>query len=570
MRPAGKGKLDSLYFDYPNFEFRRPPEMSGETTRHAVAVVGAGPIGMTAALELARQGVACVLLDNKTTLNDGSRAICVSRNSFETLQQLGAVESFEAKALGWTHGRCYYRNEMIYRLEMPHSDNERFMPMYNIQQQYIEQFLVDRIAAFPDLIDLRWQNEVVDVTQAEGEVTLTVKTPAGSYALRADYLLAADGAKSQIRKRLGLRLQGKNLPGNYVIADIQMEHNFPTERRSFFESQANPDSTILVHRQPDNIWRVDWQVRPHQDRDDAMSEETIRSKVQAIVEMIGHTGPWELEWWSIYTANTLCLDEYRHGRIFFIGDAAHIVPIFGVRGLNNGITDAANAAWKLAYVLRGEANDQLLDSYSPERRGATLDVFQNAGKSSRFMTPPSRGFELMRKAALQLALTEAFAKRFADPRQVEPYTYADSPLTSHCEADAAFEGGIGAGDVAVNYRLDDSGFLLDHLATGFTGLYFTYEGRVPKEIKVLSARLNGLDRNARVLVVTPLPIETAEDSMATLQIAGDSQVFEGYGASEGTFYLLRPDRHVAARWLKAAPDEVEQALRKMLTGAGYE
>lgn len=515
---------------------------------------------MTAALELARQGVACVLLDNKSTLNDGSRAICVSRNSFETIQQLGAVARFEEKGLGWTHGRCYYRDEMIYRLEMPDSPDERFKPMYNIQQQYIEQFLVERIAQFPHLIDLRWQNEVVGVTQSDSEVTLTVNTPEGPYELNAEYLLASDGAKSPIRRHLGLRLQGENLPGNYVIADIQMDHDFPTERRSFFESKANPESTILVHRQPDNIWRVDWQIQPQDDRDEAVSEQTIRSRVQAIVEMIGHTGPWDLEWWSIYTANTLCLEQYRHGRILFIGDSAHIVPIFGVRGLNNGITDAVNAAWKLAYVLRDEADEPLLDSYSPERRGATLDVFQNAGKSSRFMTPPSRGFALMRKAALQLALTEDFAKRFADPRQVEPYTYAASHLTSHLQADAEFESGVGAGDVLINCRLDDHHHLLDCLGVGFTGIYFTETGFIPDAISKLAKALRQVDQNARVIALARRTPPPADDDVHIQVVAKDSRVFEYYGAGERSFYLIRPDRHVAARWLKAAPSEIEQAL----------
>lgn len=560
MRPAGRGKLESLYFDYPAFEFQRPPEMSGDAKRHQVVIAGAGPIGMTAALELARQGVACVLLDNKNTLNDGSRAICVSRNSFETIQQLGAVARFEEKGLGWTHGRCYYRDKMIYRLEMPHSPEERFKPMYNLQQQYIEQFLVERIKQFPDLIDLRWQNEVVGVSQSDNEATLTVNTPEGSYELNTEYLLASDGAKSPIRTQLGLRLQGENLPGNYVIADIQMDHDFPTERRSFFESKANPESTILVHRQPDNIWRVDWQIQPQDDRDEAVSEKTIRSKVQAIVEMIGHTESWDLEWWSIYTANTLCLDKYRHGRILFIGDSAHIVPIFGVRGLNNGITDAVNAAWKLAYVLRGEANEPLLDSYSPERRGATLDVFKNAGKSSRFMTPPSRGFELMRKAALQLALTEDFAKRFADPRQVEPYTYAASTLTSHLQADAEFESGVGAGDVLINCRLDDDHHLLDCLGVGFTGLYFTKTGVVPDAISGLEKDLQEIDQTAQVIALALRSPSSSDCHPRVWRVAKDSQVFECYGAGEGSFYLVRPDRHVAARWLKAAPSEIEQAL----------
>jgi 3-(3-hydroxy-phenyl)propionate hydroxylase len=548
--------LESLYFSYPKFRFRRPPELKGRCGRYPVAVAGAGPVGMTAAIALARRGIPCVVLDRKDTLNDGSRAICVSRHSFEILQTLGAVEPFERKGLAWTHGRCYYRDRMIYRLEMPHSDQERFFPMYNLQQQFIEQFLAEKIARFPDLIDMRWQSQVIDVRKRD-EVELSVRTPEGEYSLRSRYLLAADGAKSRIRELLGVRLKGENLPGRYVIADIQMEHDFPTERRCFFESDANPEATILIHKQPDNIWRIDWQLSEHQDPSQAMEENEVRARVQSILKMIGHTGSWELEWWSIYTANTLCLDDYRHGPVLFVGDAAHIVPIFGVRGLNNGFADAENAAWKLAYVLNGEADERLLDSYSPERRGATLDVFRNAGKSSRFMTPPSRGYALLRKAALQLALTQEFTRKLADPRQAVPYTYRDSPLSDYRMRDREFVGGVEAGDVAVNRMIADGDYLLDSFGLGFIGLYFSRQEKIPKVICDLFVRLATADRNFKPIIIASKALQATG---ITVIEDRPGSIFAAYAATDGSFYLLRPDRHVAARWLSAEPDEVEQAL----------
>ncbi|WP_321394901.1 FAD-dependent oxidoreductase [Emcibacter sp.] len=551
MRPKGKGQNDFLYFDYPTFPFHRPPEMDGQEVIHPVVIVGAGPVGLTAALELARRGVRSVVLDEKDTLNDGSRAICISRNSFETLQQLDVVEPFLDKALGWTHGQCFYRDKMIYRLEMPHSGEERFLPMYNIQQQYIEQYLVDKAADYPDLIDLRWQSRVTGLKRNSQGVTLKVDTPEGEYELQSDWLLAADGARSPIRKMCGLRLKGDNLEGNYVIADVQMQHDFPTERRSFFRSSANPDATILVHKQPDNIWRVDYQLQEGESAEDAVREENIRPRVQAILDMIGHQGDWKLEWWSIYTANTLCLDDYRDGRVIFIGDSAHIVPIFGVRGLNNGFADAVNAAWKLAYVLKGAAPECLLDSYTPERRGATLDVFANAGKSARFMTPPTPGYALMRETVLSLAVDNDFAKKFADPRQVQPYTYADSPLTAFPERDVEFDAGPSAGSPALNRKLAEDDYLLDHLGRGFSGLYFSDDGNVPGQIEELFAELK-VDGDA----FTPVVLNREDHASA----------FAAYNAQSGTFYLIRPDRHIAARWKEIIPQEVEQALAVTLGG----
>lgn len=541
MRPAGRGMLDSLYFKYPTFPARRVPGHESGQEECTVAIVGAGPIGMTAALTLARYGIASVLLDRKDTFNDGSRAICIARPSFQIFEQLGVVEPFLAKSLGWTRGKSFYRDRQIYQFEMPHAPHDKYLPMYNLEQQYIEQFLHDAVAAEP-LIDMRWQSDAIAIDQANSHVTLRIKSPFGEYNLDADYVLAADGARSPLRSLMGLRLNGENYEGHYVIADVRMQHDYPTERRAFFEPKSNPGGTVLVHKQPDDIWRIDYQLKPGESGAEATREDNIRSRLAAILDDIGHKGTWELEWWSIYTANTLALDDYKHGRVMFIGDSAHIVPIFGVRGLNNGLADAFNAGWKLAYVLNGWSQPSLLDSYTPERRGATLDVFANAGKSTRFMTPPTRGYRLMREAVLSLALRHDFARAFADPRQMQPYTYADSPLTQTGDAGE----GPRLGALAPNVRNPDGTFLLDGPAGGFTLLTFA----------------------ASADPAIPLGLQAAmkaKDPLFRITLCGtQSEAARIYGASTGTTFLLRPDLHVAARFPSIQPDALLRALDKAM------
>jgi 3-(3-hydroxy-phenyl)propionate hydroxylase len=550
MRPAGKGSLDSLYFDYPIFRARRVPELDGFAARHPVVIVGAGPIGMTAALVLARYGIRSVLLDRKDTFNDGSRAICVARPSMHILERVGAVAPFVEKALGWRFGRSYYRGEQIFRLEMPHPPGEKYLPMYNLQQQYIEKFLHDAVAAC-DLIDMRWQSELAGIESRADGVSLGISSPAGDYRLDADYVLAADGARSPIRSQLGLRLKGENYEGKYVIADIRMDHDFPTERRAFFEPGGNPGGTVLIHKQPDDIWRVDYQLREGESEEEALLEDNIRARVGAILADIGHDKPWELEWWSIYSANTLCLDDYRHGRIFFIGDAAHIVPIFGVRGLNNGLADADNLGWKLALVLNGEADDQLLDSYSPERRGATLEVFAHATKSTRFMTPPTRGWRLAREAALSLSLRHEFPRGLANPRQMQPYSYSESPLTPFAGRDAEFAAGPFSGNASPNAELADGSHLLDRAGDGMTAILFC-DGSPDAEQAELLAQLGKLDKR-----FVPLLIQRNRTARGAKNILdGDGEIAGLFAATPGTLYLLRPDLHIAGRWKTVIPGEV--------------
>jgi len=351
--------------------------------------------------------------------------------------------------------------------------------------------------------------------------------------------------------RPGLRMKGDNYEGRYVIADIRMDHDFPAERRAFFDPSGNPGGTVLIHKQPDDIWRVDYQLREGASEQDALKEENIRARVGAILADIGHTKPWELEWWSIYSANTLCLDDYRHGRVFFIGDSAHIVPIFGVRGLNNGLADADNIGWKLAAVLKGTADDTLLDSYSPERRGATLEVFANATKSTRFMTPPTRGWRLAREAALSLSLKHEFPRGLANPRQMQPYTYSKSPLTPYACRDTDFASGPPCGSASPNAKLADGSFLLDRAGDGMTAILFC-DGPPNAEQTALLERLGDLDRRFVSLLVRRQGTVSHAGAVAD----DNDEIARLFGAQPGTLYLLRPDLHIAGRWRAIVPNEV--------------
>ncbi len=389
-----------------------------------IIVAGGGPVGLTAALSLARNGHKVTVLEADDDICEGSRAICISRRSLQILARLGVAERFMAKGLSWTEGHSYLGTREIFHLKMPQSPEDRFPPFINLQQFHAEKFLLDACAE-TGLVEVKWGHRVVAVKAGPDRVEL--ETDKGG-KLTADWVVAADGARSFLREGLGLKLEGKSYEGRYLIADIEMACDWPTERKVWFDPVSNPGSTIIMHRQPDDVWRIDYQLLEHEDGEEALREENVTARIAAHLAMVGLTGPWRLLWRSLYRAHTLSLADYVHGRVIFAGDAAHLVPIFGVRGLNSGFDDAMNLAWKLDLVIRGEAPASLLDSYTQERRGACLENIENATKSTWFMSPPSDGFALVRDATLELATEHPQFRVLIDPRQSSAHLYRSDAI----------------------------------------------------------------------------------------------------------------------------------------------
>jgi 3-(3-hydroxy-phenyl)propionate hydroxylase len=533
-----------------------PPLQNGvDCRRHPVVVVGGGPVGYSTALGLANHGVPVVLIEADDSVCLGSRAICISRRSLEIVERLGAVDGFLKVGLPWTGGRSYYRDTEVLHFTMPQDENQKLPPMVNLAQYSIEQFLLDAARALPDLIDVRWQTKVTAIDAGKDGARLTLSTPQGDYALDADWVVAADGGRSFLRESLGLPLKGTSYEGRYVIVDIRLDSPRPTERLAYFDPPCNPGSTVLVHKQPNNVWRIDYQLQDGEDPDAAIKPENVLPRVRSLLAMMGETGAWNPIWLGIYKANALTLESYRHGRVLFAGDAAHLVPIFGVRGANSGIDDADNLAWKLAFVVRGLASDKLLDSYSDERVAATHENLSYGTKSTEFMAPPSFAFDLMRMAVLSLAVKHAGVRSLINPRQSSAITYSASSLNAAPERSAAFAAGPVPGAVLPECPVTlagggepHEGHLTDLVHPCFTAFYFADEPTLPADLRSL---VGTMAQRAIPFKLVPVTRHLGSAGSAPHGWDHTGRLFQMYGAQPGTLYLVRPDGHVLARWREA-------------------
>ena len=561
----------SIYYQYqvhqPWLASQHTSEHTGEQ-KHPIVIVGTGPVGLTMALEIARHGQRCVVLESELQVSEGSRAIVFTRRSMEILQQVGVAHRVTETGLPWCFGNSIYRGQRVFRMENARADDDRFFPMINLQQQYLEEYLVDAAEANP-LIDLRWGNRVNKVEQKSSQkgeqAFVEVDTPEGIYELQTDWLVACDGARSGIRTAMNLQMEGASYEGRFVIADIRIDLPLPTERLAFFDPTWNPGNTILMHREPHGIWRVDYQLPAGEDPEDALKPESLKARIDAQLEMIGFGGtPWEMDWSSVYSARALTLPNYVHGRVIFAGDAAHMLPIFGVRGANTGFQDAQALGWRLALVAKGAASTKLLDSYSSERVGAAREIVEEAGKSTRFMAPPTRGFRLLRDAVLSLSLTQPFVGPLYHWRTSRPHEYGSSPLNSVGDDNLLFKAGPAHGAPPVNVRFSAESYLLDHLGGGFDLLYFTDGKAIPAELRQVVEAVMARGVDVRLIAISSVGAASIPGADLVLDDS-EGRCRTRYGVmANGAAYLLRPDQHVCARWMALDANRLQAAFKAAL------
>jgi 3-(3-hydroxy-phenyl)propionate hydroxylase len=542
-------------YTHPVYPYAKPAELTGSPRHWPVIIAGAGPVGLTAAIDLAQRGIDVLVLDEDDTVSVGSRAICWSKRTLEILDRLGCGERLVRKGVGWSVGRVFFRGEQVYQFDLLPEQGHRRPAFINLQQYYVEQFLVERAVELPEA-ELRWRHKVVGVTPESDRIAVRVATPDGEYTVQADWLIAADGARSAVRTLLGLESEGQVFHDHFLIIDIHMRSDFPAERRFWFDPPFHANQSALLHRQADNVWRVDFQLGPDADPEEEKKPERIMPRLKA---MLGEKAEFDIEWASVYTFQCRRMRSFRLGRALFVGDAAHVVSPFGARGANSGIQDVDNLVWKLELVLEELAPPTLLDSYDAERTFAADENIRNSTRSTDFITPKSAVSRTFRDAALMLAKRHAFARRLINSGRLSlPATLESSPLNT--PDTTPFEGHMQPGTPAADAPVHGprGTWLLDYLGEEFTLLVFAAELR------------HALLHDLAALANEPIPCrsvvvceqEWPPQSRLTRIADATGMVAKRYDARPGTAYLFRPDQHVCARWRDFDPHDARAAIAR--------
>jgi len=504
----------------------RPPVFPYRTlgashARRRVVVVGAGPVGLTLAIDLRLRGIDVTLVDEDDTVSTGSRAICWAKRSLEIFDRLGVARPIVERGITWNKGRVFHRDREVYGFDLLPEAAHAFPAFVNLQQYHVEEALVGRAESVG--VELLWKHRVTGL-DLRGQPTLKVETPEGASTIEADWILACDGARSQVRRLMGLPFTGQVFEDRFLIADVHMQADFPTERWFWFDPPFHPGGSALLHRQADDIWRIDLQLGRDADPVEERKPERVIPRLQA---MLGADKRFEIDWVSVYTFQCRRLDRFRHRRVFFLGDAAHQVSPFGARGGNSGIQDADNLGWKLALVLDGKAPERLLDSYDAERGPAADENILHSTRATDFITPKTEMSRLFREAALSLAGEHAFARRFINSGRLSSACVQKSSPLNTSDVDA-FTDRMCPGSAAADAP-SGNGWLLPKLGgRDFTLLRFGAEVDCP---------------------------------LASVEATSDEAI-QRYDARPGTAYLIRPDQHVAARWRQPTRAAVEAALAR--------
>lgn len=506
-----------------------------------VIIVGAGPTGLALACQLIRYGIDFVIFDRKNAITDLSKAIAVQARTLEIYEQFGLAESAVEQGAIARAANIVAAGEISGSIHLSEigKDLSPFPFALLLEQSKNEQLLYDYLRCHDKKV--RWQTALETVSQANEKVSATIKNADGeTETILGKYLVGCDGAKSLIRQQLDFEFVGTTIDALFYVADVEME--FPSGNAD--EIYVSFGAYMFVAFFPlkeNNFWRVVGNLPDEKNERREAGEvdyEEVETRVRDIIKM-----PLDIKtvkWFSTYRVHSRRVDKFRDRRVFLAGDAAHIHTPAGGQGMNTGIGDAYNLAWKLALVLRGTANDSLLDTYDAERLENAKNLLETTDRAFTFGTHDDFLTGFLRTHVFPLvagfALKFDWVKRAVFPLVSQiGISYRESDLSDH-RGDGDFS--VKAGD-RIPYFLIDGRSVFDFLREPkFHYLVFSNEAVNFDGIFGKDNAADGLRLDCQSFPLVP-------------------RIAEIFGAQEPFGVLVRPDNHVAFVSKSVSSDELK-------------
>ena len=519
-------------------------------THWPVVIVGAGPTGLTLAGFLGRYGVDVLIVERNPQTVQEPRAVSINDESLRTMQSVGIINDLVPHiVLGY--GSEYFSPRGRLFLKVKPSTLEYGYPRRNaFRQPILERLLRDNLSRFSN-VTLLFETELVGVAQSEKSVSLDLSSNAAPLRVSCDYLVGCDGSRSFVRQALGVDLHGSTFKERWLIIDLEGT----TDRTRDTKVYCNPAQPCLSLPGPNGTRRFEYMLREGEADDDVLAPD----RVAALLSLYGNDNRATLRRKVVYTFHARMADRWRTGRILLAGDAAHLMPPFAGQGMNSGIRDAHNLAWKIAAVASGYLGSDLLDTYEMERREHAAAITQLAIRMGQVMMPRSR----LRAFAVQiffraLALHPAARSYFAEMKYKPKPRFHRGFLLAERQGTRSLIGRLFPQPVVMTRA--GVALLDDVLGDGFALL--APPGTSPQLLCKIDLGALGLPIRA----VTVLDKEDASPVEPPVIAVRDSrgELAERLSGQPPGLYLLRPDRYVAGFFPPAEVSAVVESVARIV------
>ncbi len=524
-----------------------------------VLIVGSGPTGLTLACELARHGIIPAIIDKASAPSDKSKAFGIHARTMEIFENMGIVEKVLTKGNICDGLNIYNRGKQIAEMRIDNLKSK--YPFFLIlAQSDTEKILIEHLKTYG--IEVQRQTELISFEQNDNEIFTKVKNSNETNEIKCKYLIGCDGAHSTVRNTLNLEFKGAPYPNHWLLADLNIQWDYPLYHLSAF---LHPSGVTAYFPLYENRGRLMFEL-PNSPIDEEVEEPKIEEVIELAKEReIKFSSITDPTWLAYFTLHHRMVDQYNKGNVFIAGDAAHIHSPVGGQGMNTGIQDAYNLAWKIGLVLRGRSPNNILKSYNIERHRVGEDVVKLTDRATKMITLHNPVFNALRNKMIGfLSNLDSVAEKMLRTLSQIEVNYKGSPIVGedwkivHQSSFGHSPKGLEPGERIADY------ILYDHQTRSTTNLYDLLMGR-EHELLLFTGFDPGEEdyiRLREVAVEIPkqfgdlmeihiikgeraLPPELRE--FPSIHVDKNFQLHKDLGAALCSLYLIRPDGYIAYR-----------------------